>query len=479
MSGKNERVILIVSEEPQLQTTVRQAVDSSFTIHLAQNRTAGWNLVTEKHPDIIVIGELKPAEEIAAFYRQLKDGWISRHSSVILVEKDPLENNYRILSDKDLLVCGEQTILAGKEISPIPTEQLPTGLAEKIRNLLSLRENKFKSDMLDPSCFCVTLEQIPGPGAFEARQEIVLENARKAAAAGKFCAVTITDSPGGTPAIATDVVCSEIRKLGIEPLVHVALRDRSRNQVESILFQLAALGINNVLILTGDYPSNLGFRGRSMPVFDLDSVNGLLLARAMNQGMEREIMRKQTRLAPTEFFTGVAFSPYKQLEGEVMGQYYKLKQKIVAGANFAITQVGYDARKLQELQLWLKQNRYDLPVLAGIYILSYPVAQAMHSNKIPGCVVTEKLLKQLAGEAELPDKGRAARLERAAKMFAVIKGLGYKGAYLSGQGLPYEQAEYVIQRGNELVPKWHDFLSELIFPRTTGFIILRRIPLTV
>ena len=140
--------------------------------------------------------------------------------------------------------------------------------------------------------------------------------------------VSITDNPGGNPAIATDILCSEIRKLGIEPLVHVAFRDKSRNQAESLLFQLAALDINNVLILTGDYPSNLGFTGKSKPVFDLDSVNGLRLVAEMNQGLEREIMRKPTRLAPTDFFAGAAFSPFKQLESEVMGQYAKMSKKI-------------------------------------------------------------------------------------------------------------------------------------------------------
>src|SRR5690606_9152781 len=141
-------------------------------------------------------------------------------------------------------------------------------LAEK----LAARGNPFRRAMTDPDKFCLVWEQIPGPGAFETRQELVLENARQAAASGKVCAVSITDNPGGNPAIATDILCAEIRKSGVEPLVHIAMRDRSRNQAESLLFQLAALAVHNVLVLTGDYPSNLGFMGKSKPVFDLDSV---------------------------------------------------------------------------------------------------------------------------------------------------------------------------------------------------------------
>jgi methylenetetrahydrofolate reductase (NADPH) len=306
------------------------------------------------------------------------------------------------------------------------------------------------------------------------RQELVLENAWKAARSGAVCAISITDNPGGNPAIATDILCAEIRKAGIEPLVHIAFRDRSRNQAESLLFQLAALDINNVLILTGDYPSSQGFTGKSKPVFDLDSVNGLRLVEAMNRGLEREIMRKPVRLAATDFFAGVAFSPFKQMEAEVMGQFYKMKKKIEAGADFAITQVGYDARKLHEFQTWLKAQGYRIPALASVYVLSYPVAKAMHENNIPGCVVTDKLLGRIAAESESKDKGKQARLDRAAKMFALVKGMGYRGAYISGQGLPFESVEYIVAKGNELAGQWMDLLPEFDYPQERGFYYFER-----
>jgi methylenetetrahydrofolate reductase (NADPH) len=169
------------------------------------------------------------------------------------------------------------------------------------------------------------------------------------------------------------------------------------------------------------------------------------------------------------FFAGVAFSPFKQTEAEAMGQYYKLKKKIAAGADFVITQVGYDARKLHELQWWLKTSGHNIPALAGIYVLSYPVARAMHDNNIPGCVVTDKLLAQVADESRSPDKGKVARLERAARMYAIARGVGYKGAYISGQGMTYENLEYIIGRGAELADRWRDFLPEFDYPQKDGF----------
>jgi methylenetetrahydrofolate reductase (NADPH) len=194
--------------------------------------------------------------------------------------------------------------------------------------------------------------------------------------------------------------------------------------------------------------------------------------------MEREILRKPVRLAATGFFAGVAFSPFKQMEAEVMGQFYKMKKKILAGADFVITQVGYDARKLHEFRMWQAAENISIPALAGIYVLSYPVAKAMHENNIPGCVVTAKLLNQIAGEFKSKDKGKQARLDRAAKMFAIVKGMGYKGAYISGQGLPFDSVEYIVGKGNELAGKWMDLLPEFDYPQERGFYYFERNPET-
>jgi methylenetetrahydrofolate reductase (NADPH) len=98
----------------------------------------------------------------------------------------------------------------------------------------------------------------------------------------------------------------------------------------------------------------------------------------------------------------------------------------------------------------------------------------MHENRIPGCVVTEKLLRSLAAESESVDKGKQARLDRAAKMYAIAKGMGYKGAYVSGQGLPFESVEYIISKGDELAGSWRDFLPEFDLPQENSFYFFER-----
>ena len=100
--------------------------------------------------------------------------------------------------------------------------------------------------------------------------------AQQAAKGGKVHALTITDNPGGNPAILADYLGEEILKLGIEPLVHFTCKDKNRNQIESELYALDRAGVRNLLVMSGDYPVT-GFQGRPKPVFDLDPVHAVEL----------------------------------------------------------------------------------------------------------------------------------------------------------------------------------------------------------
>jgi methylenetetrahydrofolate reductase (NADPH) len=124
----------------------------------------------------------------------------------------------------------------------------------------------------------------------------------------------------------------------------------------------------------------------------------------------------------------------------------------------------------------LDTHHYKLPVLASIQVLTLSTARTMYANRVPGCVVTGKLLERITEEAKAKDKGRAARLERAAKMFAISKGLGFKGACISGHSLSYEDVNEVIEHGNQLVPRWPDLINEFDFPQEHGFYFFERDP---
>jgi methylenetetrahydrofolate reductase (NADPH) len=148
-----------------------------------------------------------------------------------------------------------------------------------------MRENLLKDALLNPNIFPVTWELVPGRGAREAVQEKTLVLAKQAAEGKKICALTLTDNPGGTPALSADFMGAEILKLGIETVVHFTCKDKNRNQIESQLYALDRAGVRNLLVMSGDYPAS-GYQGRPAPVFDLDPIHVLQLITDMNRGLE-------------------------------------------------------------------------------------------------------------------------------------------------------------------------------------------------
>lgn len=327
----------------------------------------------------------------------------------------------------------------------------------------------YERSLRDPATFSITWELVPGRGAFEKSQMDILSTAEQAVKSGRIHALTITDNPGGTPALSAEMLGVEIIRLGCEPLVHLTCKDKNRNELESLLYGMERAGIRNLLVMTGDFPKS-GFMGDPKPVFDLDPVNLTALIETLNRGQEVPAPKGTKTLKPTHFFSGVAASPFKALESEQMGQYFKLKKKLEAGAQFVVSQLGFDARKFHELLQVVKLLGFgDIPVVGNIYLLSAGAAKVMHNNLLPGCVVTDELLAAIESEADSADKGRSKRRERAAKMYAILKGMGFAGAHISGHGMTFDDLEHVIDRGEELLPNWPALVHEFDFPQPNGW----------
>jgi methylenetetrahydrofolate reductase (NADPH) len=331
-----------------------------------------------------------------------------------------------------------------------------------------MRQNLFKEALLNPSVFPVTWELVPGRGSREEAQEKTIYLAKQAAESGKICALTLTDNPGGTPAMSADFMGDEIMKLGIEPLVHFTCKDRNRNQIESQLYALDRSGVRNLLVMSGDYPVS-GYLGRPAPVFDLDPIHALQLISDMNKGLTYPGIKGNIRHQSSDFFPGAVVSPFKATETEQMLQYYKLKKKIDTGAQFIVTQLGYDARKFHEVLLFMKQSGFNLPLIGNIYILPYGAAKMMNRNELPGSVVTDKLLAEIDRERNDPDKGEGARILRAARMYAMMKGMGFSGVHIGGHNIKYEQIEEIIRQGEALSSQWADLVRYFDYPIPGGF----------
>ncbi len=338
-------------------------------------------------------------------------------------------------------------------------------------------ENRFKEALLNPAVFPVTWELVPGRGAKEAAQEKVMTLAAQAAAGGIIHALTLTDNPGGTPAMSADFMGSEIVHLGIEPLVHFTCKDKNRNAIESQLYALDRAGVRNLLVMSGDYPVS-GHQGRPAPVFDLDPVHVLQLISEMNRGLEYPGGKGVIRHQPCDFFAGAVVSPFKATEAEQLAQYYKLKKKIAAGTQFIVTQLGYDVRKFHEVLLFMKQSGFNIPLVGNIYLLPFGAAKMMNHNELPGSVVTDKLLADIDRERSDPDKGVQARIRRAARLYAILKGMGYSGVHIGGHNISYEQVAEVIRQGEALTSEWTSLVKHFDYPVDRGFYYYERNPET-
>ena len=280
-----KKKILLICSEHEFCELIIKSLEQQFIMLQALDEKEGLVKARTEHPDAIVLGYLEPQSTSFKLHKKLRNGWITKHIPLIVVDVDLGGTQHKVWKREEAMqMDAEDYILIKKDDSTSIfrlTESV--GLIDKISDKLDEKKNPFKEAVCNPDIFCVTWEQIPGRGAFEMQQEKLIENVAKASEGGKIHAISVTDNPGGNPALSTEMLCAQIKKTGMEPLVHLACRDKNRNEIESMLCGMAAEGVRNLLVLTGDHTSNLGFEGKPKPVFDIDPVNTLRLIRAMNE----------------------------------------------------------------------------------------------------------------------------------------------------------------------------------------------------
>jgi methylenetetrahydrofolate reductase (NADPH) len=301
--------------------------------------------------------------------------------------------------------------------------------------------------------FCYVVELVASGLQREAK---LLEVASRLARVPDVVAGSITSYAGGAMGHDPMRVGTAARARGLTPNVHVTCVGQDRAGIRKTLEDLRALGIENVFALTGDWPRpRPGSPPLEAPVFDLDSVQ---LVRLIDE----------LRRAGRSFHAAVAVSPFKYVEGDCVWQYRKLEKKIAAGADCAITQVGWDAAKFRELKRYLDERGLGTPVLGNVYVLGPRAAERMARGEPPGCWVSPALLETVRREAQAKDGGLRARLERAARTVAVLQGLGYAGAYLGGTH-DADHVQWIIRRARELGPRWEELAEELRYGAEGGF----------
>ncbi len=337
---------------------------------------------------------------------------------------------------------------------------------------LSLVSNSFREILETEGRFLTAVEIETSRGLLMAEaSRKTAELAKSLSEFNQIDLVCLTDNPGGNPHIRPEVLGQDLLFRGRDVVINLSCKDYNRNGIESRLWALGSQGFTNVLALSGDYPIG-GFKGQAQPVFDIDSVGLLQLMSEMNEGLPNRMwgsVGREDRLERTNFFAGCAISPFKKFEGELMTQYFKLAMKVRSGARFAVTQIGYDSRKLSELHTYVNSNNINVPLLGSVFILSAPAARFFNQWGVPGVWVSDELKAIANKQAKSKDRGRLFFSELAAKQIAILKGIGYSGVYISGRP---QLAR--IQRIMEIVDSfgendWKSFTSEINFSQQDEF----------
>jgi methylenetetrahydrofolate reductase (NADPH) len=300
--------------------------------------------------------------------------------------------------------------------------------------------------------FCYMVEIAASSRSQEAR---LLDAASQLAQIPDVVGGSITNNAGGVPGHDPVRIAAAVQARGLAPNVHVTCVRHDRHGLRKMLEDIRSLEIENVFAMTGDFPKSDPAAG----VFDLDSVH---LVRMMDE----------MRQAGNPYWIAVAVSPFKYTEPDCAYQYLKLKKKIAAGANYAITQLGYDAGKFRELKRYLDENIGPFPVLGNVYVLNSRAAEKMAKGDVPGCWVPPRLKTIVKTESQDADKGLMARLERAAQMVAIVRGLGYAGAYLGGTR-DADNIRWIISRAQSLQPRWEELGEELTFAPERAFYLYK------
>ena len=231
--------------------------------------------------------------------------------------------------------------------------------------------------------FVTSVEVLPPKGC---DAEKTLDSIRLLKVAG-VDGVNIPDGPRAQTRMSAQATAVLVeREVGIEAVLHYCCRDRNLLGMMSDLLGAAALGLHNLLLITGD-PPKMGPYPDATAVFDIDAIGLTNMVNKLNHGVD---IGNNPIGKPTAFSIGVGVNPGAvNLEEEIR----RFEWKVEAGAEYAITQPVFDTEQL--LRFLDKISHVRIPIVAGIWpLISYRNAEFMH-NEVPGVNVTPDILERM------------------------------------------------------------------------------------
>ena len=229
-------------------------------------------------------------------------------------------------------------------------------------------------------------------------------------------AVNVTDGSRAVMRMSSLAVCRLLLDAGIEPVLQLACRDRNRIALQAELLGAQALGIRNLLCLTGD-PVRAGDQPDARPVNELEAVRLLQLVRQFNAGQDP--VQGQLPDGPTDLFAGAAADPQSS---SWSGLKSRLVRKKEAGARFVQTQMVMDGEALKRFVGEIAAP-LQLPVLAGVFLLKSARNAAFINRVVPGAQIPQAVIDRLAAAADPAAEGVAIAAEQVAAYLQIAQGV--------------------------------------------------------
>ena len=285
-------------------------------------------------------------------------------------------------------------------------------------------------DVLESGTFVVTAEV--GPPADPVAGPV---RAAAAALAPLVDAANVTDNPAATPKVSPVVTSSWLIEAGVEPIMQITTRDRNLLAPQSDLLGAWAVGVRNLLALSGD-PLKVGkYADRAKFVGDVDSNALIRLVSMLNSG---HLAAGEALSTPTGFFVAAALNPLVDAAAKIAG-------KIEAGARFFQTNIVYDVARFAD---WFTPHVEsgilgDAPVLVGVMPpRSTAALEHMHKN-IPGVEVDAATFAKLAGLSG--EDAKAAGVEVTAAVIEQLRKIpGVAGVHIMAPGWEAEAITRVV-----------------------------------
>lgn len=248
--------------------------------------------------------------------------------------------------------------------------------------------------------FALTAEVTPPRGGDPSRALEVAAQLR-----GLVHAVNVTDGSRAVMRMSSMALCRLLLDVGIEPVLQMTCRDRNRIALQADLLGAHALGIRNILCLTGD-PVRAGDQPAARPVNELEAVRLLELVRSCNAGLDP--VAGELPDGPTALFAGAAADPQSP---SWSGLVSRVRRKHAAGARFVQTQMVMDGHALRRFVEEIT-GPLGLPVLAGVFLLKSARNARFINRVVPGACIPEAVIARLEAASDPAQEGVAIAAEQ-------------------------------------------------------------------